>query len=232
MVEKDEKWFIRVRWERRCEQSLYNRQCMQCMFHQISSLLSLAGSLRLREYQGHGRQHIHTCTFGGKNHREEPVLQEGRLADCCILGFSAWTFWVFNFGVSVLMAISRVFRTNPQILGWSENRWNAKDLGSAQNVGTRVSQSISWCGQHQGLFDLYGTWWCLGSQRLCCLNEKKRWRTGEQRSCQSHLQNCSNSNMFKDGRWCRSFRFRNKSLQLIVIGLKMRSGYLVSTVYK
>ena len=82
---------------------------MQCMFHQIPSLLSFAGSLRLREYQGHGRQHIHTCTFGGKNHREEPVLQEGRLADCCILGFSAWTFWVFNFGVSVLMAISWVF---------------------------------------------------------------------------------------------------------------------------
>ena len=48
----------------------------------------LSGHLRLREHQGHERQHLHGGTIGGEDHREEPVLQKGRLPKRRVLGLS------------------------------------------------------------------------------------------------------------------------------------------------
>ncbi len=145
----------------------------------VPSFFPRAGSLWLREYQGHGRQHIHTCTFGGKDHREEPVLQEGRLADCCILGFSAWTSWVFNFGVSVLMAISWVFSAGKFHRSWDDPKtgetlriWALhRMLVPCQPVHLLVwpASRFTW-----PLRDLMMPW-----QPVPMLNEKKRWRTEE-----------------------------------------------------
>ena len=48
----------------------------------------MSGHLRLREHQGHERQHLHGGTIGGEDHREEPVLQKGRLPKRRVLGLS------------------------------------------------------------------------------------------------------------------------------------------------
>ena len=57
--------------------------------YQVDPLL--AGHLRLREHQGHERQHLNGGALGGEDHREEPVLQKGGLPKRSLLGL-----WVEN----------------------------------------------------------------------------------------------------------------------------------------
>ena len=72
----------------------------------------LSGHLRLREHQGHERQHLHGGTIGGKDHREEPVLQKGRLPKRRVLGLSVKTVkrWFCQFFLA----------TNPATETWDK----------------------------------------------------------------------------------------------------------------
>lgn len=49
----------------------------------------LPGRVWLRECQGHECQHLDSGAIGGEDHCQEPVLQEGRFSERCVLGLSA-----------------------------------------------------------------------------------------------------------------------------------------------